>query len=59
MPFKETPSFLGVEKQLSSPPNLQPKPEPLPKLARWNSIPSRVDCGQRRKPNQFVLSLTK
>jgi len=61
MPFKEAPSFLSLEKTVTSIRAPSPKPEPLKKLARWNSIPSRVDCGQRRErqPNQFVLSLTK
>ncbi len=64
MPFKEAPTFLALEKTVASihAPSPKPKPEPLKKLARWNSIPSRVDCGQRLRkplPNQFVLSLTK
>jgi hypothetical protein len=58
MPFKEVPTFLATEKsRVQRAPS--PKPEPLKKLARWNSVPSRVDCGQQRKPNQFVLSHTK
>lgn len=68
MPFKEVPTFLATEKSRvqrapsPSPPSKHNlKPEPLKKLARWNSVSSRVDCGQQRQrqPNQFVLSLTK
>jgi hypothetical protein len=60
MPFKEVPTFLATEKsRVQRAPSPSSKPEPLKKLARWNSVPSRVDCGQQRKPNQFVLSLTK